>query len=433
VCRNCGALVGAGEPECGQCGAPTLARPTAQAQRERTRYDGDAMRFARAILTRPATFTIIFLVANIFVFLLMTLYGGSENPETLRAFGAKFNSLINEGQWWRFVTPVFMHIGPVHLIFNMYGLWMLGPYVERLYGSAKFVVFWVVSGIAGVAASYLTVVRPGMHDGPLGSFLFRSLDGPSAGASGALFGLIGVLFVFGIKFRHELPDGFKRAFGTGMLPTILINLFIGYVFPFIDNAAHLGGLACGAALALVVGYRRPHERAGVAIFWHVLQVAAIVVVVVSFFKVWRSYDGPSLSFNKQTLQRTVPGTGGSNISAYVEAMNAGQRAFAVGLDSNDVGEIERAIKQVEAVPSVDEKPDALRNELKALLARAQEFAAQAPDQRKTRRAQAQLKGLLTDYQAWEKRFDEWVRTEGERYGLKIVEDTPAPPSSPGGK
>jgi rhomboid protease GluP len=80
-----------------------------------------------------------------------------------------------------------------------------------------------------------------------------------------LFGLVGVLFIFGIKFRHELPEGFKRAFGTGMLPIIVINLVIGFVGRgFIDNAAHLGGLLSGAALALAVDYRRPGERAGVA-------------------------------------------------------------------------------------------------------------------------------------------------------------------------
>src|SRR5438270_9783107 len=153
----------------------------------------------------------------------------------------------------------------------MYGLWMIGPYVERLYGSAKFVVLWVLTGVAGVVASYLCV-RPELAVGTVGRFLFRAEDGPAAGASGALFGLVGVLFVFGIKFRRELPEGFKRAFGTGMLPIIMINLFIGYLGRgFIDNAAHLGGLLSGAGLALVVQYRRPGEHGAIAATWRVLQ------------------------------------------------------------------------------------------------------------------------------------------------------------------
>ena len=100
----------------------------------------------------------------------------------------------------------------------------------------------MLTGVAGVVASYLTV-GPDTQLGNIGRFLFKTEDVPSAGASGALFGLVGVLFVFGIKFRHELPEGFKRAFGTGLLPMIIINLFIGYLGRgFIDNAAHLGGL-----------------------------------------------------------------------------------------------------------------------------------------------------------------------------------------------
>jgi membrane associated rhomboid family serine protease len=394
------------------------------------------MRFARAVLTRPATFTFVFIIANVFVFLLTLLAAGGASDEwrfnaVLIAYGAKLNSLINAGQWWRFVTPVFLHGGFVHLLMNMYGLWILGPYVERLYGSAKFVFFWVLSGIAGVAASYLTV-RPALHDaaGPLGRFLFKAQDAASVGASGALFGLIGVLFVFGIKFRHELPEGFKRAFGTGMLPTILINIFIGYVFPFIDNSAHMGGLAAGALLALFVGYKRPHERARVAVFWHILQVASLALVVLSFFMVWRNYNGPAVSLSPEALQRVLPGQNTSVIPAYVEAMNAGQKAFTTGLNKMDVAEIDRAIKQLESVPSLDAKPDAIRNDLKALLVRAREFAAQKPEQRQNARAQAQLKELLTDYQAWEKSFDEWVKTDGEKYGLTLSE--PSPEASPDG-
>jgi hypothetical protein len=96
-------------------------------------------------------------------------------------------SVINEDWQWRFVTPIFLHVhlpglGPLHLLSNMYGLFMLGPYVEKLYGWARFVVFWILTGIAGVAASYLAV-RPEWARGALGQFLFRPYDAPSAGAS----------------------------------------------------------------------------------------------------------------------------------------------------------------------------------------------------------------------------------------------------------
>src|SRR5581483_7470574 len=74
---------------------------------------------------------------------------------------------------------------------------------------------------------------------------------PGAGASGAIFGLCGVLLVFGYKYRADLPPVFRRAFGAGVLPMIAINLLIGYLVPFIDNSAHVGGLMTGIVLAVL--------------------------------------------------------------------------------------------------------------------------------------------------------------------------------------
>ncbi len=251
------------------------------------------------MLSRPYIFSIIFLVANLFVFMLMwessgmktsVLWAGFDEG-VLLAYGAKTNYAIHHNhELWRFVTPIFIHVNLLHLFVNMYSLWVIGPWVEKLYGSAKFVVFWVATGIAGVLASYLTVI-PGAHPGLIGSFLIKTGDMvPSVGASGALFGLIGVLFVFGLKYRRELPEGFKRAFGTGLLPVILLNLGIGFLGRnIIDNAAHLGGLLSGAVLASVISYKRPGARTGVTIAWRVLQIAALLLVAVCFFMAARHF------------------------------------------------------------------------------------------------------------------------------------------------
>ena len=294
MCRNCGALIGAGETACHVCGAP-LAQAAPRAIPLHERY---AMSYARAVLSRPYIFTIVFLVANFFVFLLMweasgmssTVLWGAFPEKVLLAFGAKTNYLIRSNhEYWRFVTPVFIHVNLPHILINMYSLWVLGPWVEKLYGSARFVVFWVATGIAGVVASFLTVI-PGARPGLVGSFLIKYADEPSAGASGALFGLVGVLFVFGIKYRRELPEGFKRAFGTGLLPVILLNLGIGFLGRgFIDNAAHMGGLLSGAAIAAVVGYKRPGQPASVTIAWRIVQIAALLLVLVSFFFVFKNF------------------------------------------------------------------------------------------------------------------------------------------------
>lgn len=431
MCRSCGALVGASEAICSVCGTPKESLIAPQAQTRVPAHDGEAIRFARAVLSRPYIFTIIFLVANLFVFMLMTASGGSENHETLKAYGAKLNWLVDAGEWWRLVTPIFIHIGPIHLLVNMYGLWMIGPYVERLYGSAKFVVLWVVTGIAGLVASYFSL-QPDMQGGALSRFFFRSMDGPAAGASGALFGLIGVLFVFGIKFRRELPEGFKRAFGTGLLPIILINLFVGYLGRnFIDNAAHVGGLVSGAIFALVIGYKRPGERASVAVFWHILQILALLLIVASFVMVAVRYTGapPSLAnINARTV--AGGGGGGDNLTGYLNAINGGQNAFLNAVGKEDASGIEGAIKQLDEAEAPDQASAELREELKALLVRARDFAtgtggnAAANTRARQRVRVRQQRELLENFNAWVDKSNQWVKTEGEKYGISLQEPTP---------
>jgi membrane associated rhomboid family serine protease len=444
MCRNCGALVGANESSCSLCGAAQTSPATSQNQaRVPHAHDGETIRFARAILSRPYIFTIIFLVANIFVFMLMWSSSGLNSVTlweppypVLLAYGAKLNFLVREhNEWWRLVTPVFIHIGLAHLLVNMYGLWMIGPYVERLYGSAKFVVLWVGTGIAGVVASYLSV-QPEMAVGPIGRFLFRTSDGPSAGASGALFGLIGVLFVFGIKFRRELPEGFKRAFGTGLLPVILLNLFIGYLGRgFIDNAAHLGGLFSGALFALVIGYKRPGERASVAVFWHVLQGLALILVAISFVMVVRHFKDYISRPNNIPVQMAA-GDDASNALSYLNALSAGEGAFVAAYNKGDVSGIQPALEQIENAPRLDEEAEGLRNDLKSLLTRIKEFTETKPEGQKpaqAREQKAKKNKLSSDFVAWQKKQLEWVKTHAEKYGIRLQQPDSSKPDSPAAK
>jgi len=428
LCRNCGAIVGAGQQECAVCGASVTQAPTRHSS---AAPDNETLRFARAVLDRPYKFTIILLIANLFVFLLMWQSSGLtsqalwEFPEpVLLAYGAKLNSLINQQhQWWRLVTPIFVHVNLPHVLINMYSLWVVGPSVEKLYGSAKFIVFWVLTGIAGVVASYLTV-RPALAVGP-GRFLFKSSDVLSAGASGALFGLVGVLFVFGIKFRRELPEGFKRAFGTGMLPIIMINLFIGYLGRgFIDNAAHLGGLASGAILALAVDYRRPGEKSAVATAWRVLQVAAIALVAVSFVKIVQHFPSALPVSQVQNATPAVDDRSAKYVS-FAKAMNDAQDAFYVALKDHKIDSIDATVKQLEAAPSLDPKADEIKDGLKALLIRARAAAASVA----TDRVKQEEQNLLAqDFNEWSKQYNEWLKTTGRSYGIIEVMESPSPPS-----
>ncbi len=431
MCRNCGALIGTDETICSLCGAPKTSVTTTQAQAPSQQvHDHETIRFARAILSRPYIFTIVFLVANIFVFFLTSQSGANENAAVLIRYGAKVNAYIDaQHEWWRFITPIFLHGNVAHLLMNMYGLWVIGPYVERLYGSAKFVFFWVATGIAGVVASYLSV-QPNMHSsGPIGRFLFKAGDSISVGASGALFGLIGVLFVFGIKFRRELPEGFKRAFGIGMLPTILLNIFIGYMIPVIDNAAHMGGLVAGALLALVIGYKRPGERAGVAVFWHILQLAALALVVVSFVMVARTFN-KSYANLPGGIPPSLTGKG-TDIKDYLDALNGGQTTLIKGLTEDDASGIDASIQALEAASTPDTTAASLRDELKSLLVRARDLptTATTANKRTQQRIRAQKEVLLSALNAWVEKRDKWVNTEGKNYGIYIPESIPAEDSS----
>ena len=433
MCRSCGALVGAGEANCGMCGTPLLTSATGAPQRQRRFQDAETLRFVRAIISRPATFTFVFLIANIFLFLMTALSGGTLDvaPNVLVAYGAKFNGLINQGEWWRFVTPIFLHGNALHLLFNMYGLFMLGPYVEKLYGSARFVVFWVVTGIVGVVASYLSV-QPAMNDGLLSRFIFKSADAVSVGASGALFGLIGVLFVFGIKFRHELPEGFKQAFGTGMLPTILLNIFIGFAIPVIDNAAHLGGLAAGAVLALFVGYKRPHQRASIALAWHALQIASLALVIISFAMVALRFNS-SAPTSESVPDRLAAGST-PEVIVYLDALNAGQIALLSALKGS-LEPADEAFRKLEQAPRLDDNANQLREDLRALLARARDVANTRVENEAERRAGEQVALLvLKDFREWEVRQRQWLRNDARNYGL-MIKETPqtSNDAAPGGE
>jgi rhomboid protease GluP len=420
MCRSCAAIVGAGEPQCAVCGASTTAAPATQANLRPA--DRETIRFARAVLSRPYKFTIALLVANLFVFLLMWQSSGLSFPvlrhgfpgPVLIAYGAQLNYLISAPnyQWWRFITPMFVHIDVIHLLMNMFSLLMLGPFVEKLYGSAKFLVFWVLTGIAGSVASYFTV-RPALAKGLLGSFLFKSFDAPAAGASGALFGLVGVLFVFGIKYRRELPEGFKRVFGTGMLPIIILNLFIGFVGrSFIGNAAHLGGLFSGAALALVVDYRRPGARPSITTIWRVLQGLSLAVVALAGYKVVRNFNHPV-----PAIVRATPNAGSLIFLNYVGTMNQVQEKVSAVIHNGDLSDVPVVTQRAMEAPTPDARANELRNRLLMILSKL-EAAASASSQAGPVRSPQLDQKLVDEFKQWRKEYDEWLKGAAKTYATQ---------------
>lgn len=148
VCHQCGLLTPSGVLRCLECGA--LPPEVEREQRERQR----AARFVEAVFFRRAPLSYVLIGINVAMFLLTAFAGGSTDPEVLTAFGACNRKLIDQGEVWRLVVPMFLHIGIIHLLANMYALWVLGPQLESLYGSARFTILYLLSGIGGFVASY---------------------------------------------------------------------------------------------------------------------------------------------------------------------------------------------------------------------------------------------------------------------------------------
>lgn len=164
---------------------------------------------------------------NIIIFIVSAIISKSIiniDGQVLLDLGGKFGPLIDKGEFFRLVTSNFLHGGIIHLAFNMYALYSIGPQIEELYGRMKYIIIYFLSGIGCSLLSY-----------------YMLPDTLSIGASGAIFGLLGALFIFAIKNRNSLKNG---AIGN-LVMVIGVNLYIGMTLPNIDNYGHIGGLIVG--------------------------------------------------------------------------------------------------------------------------------------------------------------------------------------------
>ncbi len=218
-----------------------------------------------SLFNYPATYTL--LGVNFLVFLLMLRFGsgpivwaGREHAwshlltapfddRTLVRFGASDASMVLAGQWWRLVTSMFVHVTLLHILMNMWCLWNLGLFGEPLLGRRGLLWVYLLTGAAGMIASLGWAVLTG-----------TTRDAATAGASGAVFGIAGILIVLLSNRKLSLPWDELRDLRRQVIFFAVANLAIGLgpIFlarispglPRIDNTAHLGGFACGLALGL---------------------------------------------------------------------------------------------------------------------------------------------------------------------------------------
>jgi len=204
------------------------------------------------------------IILNVLIFIMMFLFGGIgafSNPRIYILFGAQLGNLITAGEWFRLITSMFVHGGLFHIFFNMIALFYVGNLVERAYGKERFISIYMLTGIFGNLLTHL--------------FLPNAI---SVGASGAIFGLIGLLF--GAGFRHDTPTMLRPITGTALLPIILINVIWGFLpGNNINNFAHLGGLAIGFTFGWLTSIRFTKRSYQV---WRILSYLSYGLIIASF-------------------------------------------------------------------------------------------------------------------------------------------------------
>lgn len=187
----------------------------------------------RVRLQNSAYMTNALLAVTILVFLLETFAGGSTDRNVLVAYGARLNPLILHGQWWRLITPVFVHIGLMHLLINGLSLYYLGQIMEHQFGHWRFLLLYLLSGFAGNVASF--------------TFSPNTI---AAGASTAIFGLLGAGLMLGDSFKE---NPMLRQLAHQFLLLVSVNLLANLSSSGIDLAGHIGGLLGGFFAAGMLG------------------------------------------------------------------------------------------------------------------------------------------------------------------------------------
>lgn len=198
---------------------------------------------------RKATVTQVLIGINLVAFLLELVAGMDA---VVSQWGMSPLAVSLGGEWWRLLTAAFLHGGILHIAFNMYVLWVIGPQLESLFGHVRFIVLYLLAALGGSIASYT----------------FGPVNTLSVGASGAIFGLMAALIVAGRSMRADV---------TQIVVLLLVNVVIGFVAPGIDWRAHLGGAVVGAVVAAIMAYAPRQSQ----VLWQTLGCLAVLGVLVA--------------------------------------------------------------------------------------------------------------------------------------------------------
>lgn len=263
------------------------------------------------------------IAVNIAVYGLLYLYSlqsGKSYNELLSVFGSKINSNIINGEYWRFITPIFLHANLVHLLINCYSLYAVGVTVEKFIGHGRFLWIYLFAGLLGNIFSFMFSISP------------------AVGASGAIFGLMGTLLYFGL----DRPALFKAYFGYSVFTTIAINLFYGFTNSGIDNYAHMGGLVGGFLATGAVGFSAARK-------WYLNRLLYIVVAlaVAAGGLLYGFSNGNNIALGKLDKIQTL-----INNKNYSEAQKTAKDALAAKPANKDIRNyIDALLTSLEGVTS----------------------------------------------------------------------------------
>ena len=273
ICPACGTLVGINTTRCHQCGTNLNFSMAAVSKRFAGVFGGRA-----PVTTVLLIINILMLAVSVMATMQSGQGGGLSilwgmDGVTLYRLGALWRPAIQEGEAYRLVTAMFLHGGLIHIAFNMMVLMDIGPVVEEVYGSARYLFLYVATGVAAFVLSAFTP--------------FRVQPVLGVGASGAILGLIGLMIA--ITTRR---GGVSMHALRSRLVSWVVSIFVfGFVFSRVDNWAHFGGLAAGFGLGKLFADREPlnpgEAKRAQALGW-----LAGIVVLASFVMMVLHYRDP---------------------------------------------------------------------------------------------------------------------------------------------
>jgi rhomboid protease GluP len=284
LCPSCGTLVGVNDAQCLNCGR---RNPGMWGFAHLLRQVGDEAAFAKLVVWSCAALYLACLAADPQGIRSSGMSFLSPSLESLFLFGASgYQPVLRYDRWWTVLSAAWLHGGVIHILFNMMWVRDLAPAAARLYGPGRAVLIYVVSGVAGFAASTLApivLVFTGVH-GVLPDFLASRLLGAgfTVGASAPIFGLIGALLHYGRR-------GGSSHIGQQAKSLALVMMLFGFIVPGIDNWAHLGGLAGGYLSSLVLDplKRERGDHLLLAVVSLVASLAAVLASVITGLSLFR--------------------------------------------------------------------------------------------------------------------------------------------------